>query len=220
MCISSTVLYGRKRELTPFISLFERAWTLRGMENILMDMVLNPDFVEELLDRILDWNLAIIEQAAQYDIDGCRFGDDWGQQQGLIMGPKLWRKFLKPRLAGMYERVREKGRSAFIHSCGDVREIFPDLIEIGVNVFNPFQPEVMDVYEMKKKYGTELCFYGGLSTQRTLPYGTPHDVGGEARRLMKEIGVGGGYILGPAHSIPKDVPLENMLALIEMVQSQ
>jgi len=201
-------------------SLFERAWTLRGMEDLLMDMVVNPGFVEELLDRILDWNLAIIDQAAQYDIDGCRFGDDWGQQQGLIMGPKLWRKFIKPRLARMYGKVREKGLPVFIHSCGDVREIFPDLIEIGVDVFNPFQPEVMDIYEMKKKYGRELCFYGGLSTQRTLPYGTPDDVKEESRRLMKEIGKGGGYILSPAHSVPKDVPLENLLALIEVVQDQ
>lgn len=201
-------------------SLFERAWTLRGMENLLMDMVINPGFVEELLDRIMDWNLAIIDQAAQHDIHGCRFGDDWGQQQGLIMGPELWRKFLKPRLARMYGKVREKRLSVFIHSCGDVREIFPDLIEIGVNVFNPFQPEVMDVYEMKKKYGRKLCFYGGLSTQRTLPYGSPRDVKEEACRLMKEIGRGGGYILSPAHAVPKDVPLENLLALIEVVQDQ
>ncbi len=201
-------------------SLFERAWTLRGMENLLVDMIVNPDFVEELLDQILDWNLSIIDQASQYDIDGCRFGDDWGQQQGLIMGPKLWRKFIKPRLARMYGMVRERGLPVFIHSCGDVREIFPDLIEIGVNVFNPFQPEVMDVYEMKRKYGNRLCFYGGLSTQKTLPYGTPDDIKEEARRLMKEIGAGGGYILSPAHSIPKDVSLENMLALIEVAQDQ
>ena len=201
-------------------SLFERAWTLRGMENLLTDMILNPKFVDELLDKILEYNLGILKQATEFDVDGCRFGDDWGQQRGLIMGPKLWKRFIKPRLAIMYGKVKEKGLPVFIHSCGDVKEIFPDLIDIGVNVFNPFQPEVMDVYEIKRKYGKNLCFYGGLSIQHTLPYGSPEEVKEEAKKLIKEIGKGGGYIFSPSHDIPKDVPLENILAVIETAQKQ
>ena len=201
-------------------SLFERAWTLRGMENLLVDMVQDESFVEALLDRILEFNLTIIEEGTKFQIDGFMFGDDWGQQHGLIMGPKLWRRFIKPRIAKMYSKVHEADLPVFIHSCGDVDELFPELIEIGLNVFNPFQPEVMDVYEMKKKYGDKLTFYGGLSTQRTLPYGTPDDVKREVRRLIQEIGAGGGYILAPAHSIPKDVPEENIAALIDTVQNQ
>lgn len=198
-------------------SLFERAWTLRGMENLLCDMLWDEGFVDELLDRILDFNLAVIEEATKYPIDGFMFGDDWGQQRGLIMGPRLWRRFIKPRIAKMYQKVHEAGLPVFIHSCGDVEDLFPELIEVGVDVFNPFQPEVMDVYKIKEKYGDKLCFWGGVSTQRTLPYGTPEDVREEAKRLMREIGKGGGYILAPAHSIPKDVPAENIAALIETV---
>jgi len=201
-------------------SLFERAWTLRGMENLLMDMVLNPIFVEELLDRIVEYNLGIIEQAIKYDIDACYFGDDWGQQNGLIMGPDLWRKFIKPKIKKMYDRVHNANLAVMIHSCGDIKEIIPDLIEVGVNVLNPFQPEVMDVYEIKKKYGKHLAFWGGLSTQKILPYATPEKVKEESKRLINEIGKNGGYIFAPAHAVPKDVPLENLIALLEIVQNQ
>lgn len=201
-------------------SLFERAWTMRGMANLLMDMVENPGFVDELFEAITEFNLGLVRRALAFPVDAVYFGDDWGQQHGMIMGPKLWRRFLKPHLARMYGTVREADRYVFIHSCGKVDEIFPDLIEIGLSCFNPFQPEVMDVYEMKRVYGDRLAFHGGLSTQRTLPYGTPDDVRAEARRLMREIGKGGGYILAPAHGIPGDAKPENILALIETVQNQ
>lgn len=201
-------------------ALFERAWSLYGMENLLMDMVLAPMKVHALLDKILEFNLKIIDEALQYDIDAVMFGDDWGQQQGLIMGPRLWREFLKPRLAQMYERVHAAGKRVFIHSCGDVTELFPDLIEIGVDVFNPFQPEVMDVIKIKREYGKDLAFYGGLSVQRVLPYGSPEEVKSEVRRLCRELGKGGGFIFSPAHAVPKDVPAENIAAMIDALMEQ
>jgi uroporphyrinogen decarboxylase len=105
-----------------------------------------------------------------------------------------------------------------IHSCGRVQELFPDLIEVGLDVFNPFQADVMDPYEIKRQYGRALSFYGGLSVQQLLPHGTPAQVRDEARRLMDEVGRGGGFIIGPTHDLPGDIPLENMLALIEAVQ--
>ena len=92
----------------------------------------------------------------RYDIDGVKFGDDWGQQNGLIFGGRLWRRFIKPRLARMYGMVKRAGKAVMIHSCGRVQELFPDLIELGLDVFNPFQPEVMDPYEMKRQFGREL----------------------------------------------------------------
>lgn len=199
-------------------SLFERAWTLRGMENLLIDMAEAPAFVDELLDAITEYNLGIIEEACRYPIDAVMFGDDWGSQRGLLMGPAKWRRFIKPRLQRMYGAVKQAGRFVFIHSCGAVAELFPDLIEIGLDCFNPFQPEVMDVYALKREYGQDLTFYGGVSTQRTLPYGTPDDVRQEVRRLCAEIGRGGGYICAPAHAVPGDVPVENLIALIEAVQ--
>ena len=116
-------------------SLFERAWTLRGMENLLIDMVEAPAFVDDLLDAITEYNLAVIEGACRFPIDFMMFGDDWGQQLGLLMGPAKWRRFIKPRLARMYGAVRASGRYVLIHSCGKVDELFPDLIEIGLNCF-------------------------------------------------------------------------------------
>ncbi|MEI7905475.1 MAG: uroporphyrinogen decarboxylase family protein, partial [Candidatus Firestonebacteria bacterium] len=201
-------------------SLFERAWTLRGMENLLCDMYENQEFVNVLLDAITEFNLTIIDESVKYPIDGMRFGDDWGQQAGLIMGPELWRKFIKPRIKKMYARVKSHGLKVFIHSCGDVEEIFPDLIEVGLDVFNPFQPEAYDIFKIKKLYGDKLSFYGGMSTQKILPFGTPEAVKIETVRLLKEIGNNGGYIFSPAHATPGDVPVENMTAMIEVLQNQ
>jgi uroporphyrinogen decarboxylase len=202
------------------LSLFERAWTMRGMESLLMDMLEHPAFVDELLEAITEFNLAVIRRGAQFPIDGVHFGDDWGQQQGMIMGPQLWRRFLKPHLARLYGAVHEAGKYVFIHSCGQVQQLFPDLIEIGLDCFNPLQPEVMDVYEMKRLYGDRLSFDGGISTQRTLPYGTPEQVRAEVRRLISEIGKGGGYICAPAHSIPGDAQPENIMAMLETFWEQ
>lgn len=200
-------------------SLYERAWTLRGMQNLLMDFYDNPAFVDRLFNTIADYNVAQIHAALRYDIDAVYFGDDWGQQHGLQMGPRLWRKFLRPVLARMYAEVRAAGKRVFIHSCGDVDELFDDLIEIGVDCFNPFQPEVMDVVALLEGYRGRLTFHGGLSTQKTLPYGTVEDVRREAAGLLA-LGAQGGYIFAPAHDVEGDVPLENMLAFIDLAQRQ
>jgi uroporphyrinogen decarboxylase len=200
-------------------SLYERAWTLRGMANLLIDFHEHPQFAHELLGAIADYEVAQVREALKYDIDAVYFGDDWGQQHGLQMGPRLWRQFILPPLQRMFAAVREGGKFVILHSCGDVDELFDELIHAGLHCFNPFQPEVMDVYALLPRYRGRLAFHGGLSTQRTLPFGTPDDVRRETRRLL-ELGRDGGYILAPAHDVEGDVSLENMLAMIEMVQSQ
>jgi uroporphyrinogen decarboxylase len=200
-------------------SLYERAWTLRGMENLAIDFLDHPAFVHDLLNTIADYNIRQVQQALKYDIDAVYFGDDWGQQHGLQMGPAIWRAFLLPQLRRMYAAVREAGKFVMIHSCGDVDELFEDLVAAGVNCFNPFQPEVMDIWRLLPAYRGRLTFHGGLSTQKTLPFGTTEDVRNETRRLLT-LGRDGGYIFAPAHDVEGDVSLENLLSAIETVQQQ
>jgi uroporphyrinogen decarboxylase len=200
-------------------SLYERAWTLRGLQSLLMDFHDHPRFVRDLLRAIADYNIAQIEEALKYDIDAVYFGDDWGQQHGLQMGAPLWREFIKPELKRMYAAVHEGGKYVMIHSCGDVDELFDELIEIGLDCFNPFQPEVMDVDALMRQYRGRLAFWGGLSLQRTLPYGSVDDVRRETRHLL-ELGAEGGLIVAPSHDVEGDVPLQNMLAFIDTVQQQ
>ena len=197
-------------------SLFERAWTLRGsMATLMVDMLDAPGFVGELLDALCDYNVSLVKRAVGYDVDAVHFGDDWGHQKGLLISPQLWERFLAPRLARQYAAAKQAGKFVTIHSCGKVDSLLPRLIELGLDCFNPFQPEVMDVYAMKRLYGDRLSFWGGVGTQELLPHATPDDVKAEARRLMSEVGAGGGYILAPAHAIPGDAKPENVLALIE-----
>jgi uroporphyrinogen decarboxylase len=226
LAISSSYEEGLTHKHKSFVtvkmgySLFERAWSLVGMENLFIYMMTHKPFVHILFDRILEYNLKVIENSCQFDVDVIFFGDDWGQQTGLLMGPKLWREFIKPRIREMYQLVKSKGKFVFIHSCGKVQELFPELIECGVDVFNPFQPEVMDVFEMKRRFGDRLSFYGGISTQQTLPFGSMQDIRDEVNKLLDIVGKNGGYIASPAHAIPGDAKPENIAAMIEVLQNQ
>lgn len=200
--------------------LFERAWSIRGMAELFMDMVDRPEFVEELLDRILyEWDLPIIEQQLAIGIDGFYFADDWGAKTGLMFGPDMWRRFIKPRLAIIYQKCHDAGVYVGQHSDGNILEIFPDLIEIGLDIFNPLEPAVMDPLEMKRRFGDRVTFYGGVDVERTLPFGTPEEVRAEVRERAATLGKGGGYILQTTHTILWDVPMENLTAYIEEVRA-
>jgi len=197
--------------------LFERSWNLRGFENILMDAIAEPDFFAEVLDRLTALYLAFVKYTADMPVDGILFGDDWGDQRGVILGPERWRRFLKPRWAKIYEAVRARGKIVMSHSCGSVAEIIPDLIEIGLDVLESVQPEAaeMNPYELKKKWGDKITFWGCLGTQSTIPWGTPDDIRREVRHLKTAMGVGGGFILSPAKPLQPETPTENAVAVVE-----
>jgi uroporphyrinogen decarboxylase len=195
--------------------LFERSWTLRGFENALTDMLLYPSFYAELLDGILAIHLQLIERLVRLPIDGILLSDDWGEQRGVIMGPRLWRQFIKPRAAQYNAAVHAGGKWTFQHCCGNVSKIIPEMIESGLDVLESLQPEAMDVYEIKRLYGKDLRLWGGLGTQQMIPFGTPQEIRKEVSRLRAELGAGGGYILAPAKPLLPEVPTENAVAVIE-----
>ena len=202
--------------------LFERIWTLRGFEDALADAALRPDFYDELAERVTEHQMEIVERVLELPVDGIMFGDDWGYQRGVLLGPERWRRFLKPRLARMYTRVHEAGRYVLTHCCGSIETILPDAIEIGLDVYQSVQPEARDTnpYELKKKYGEQITFWGGLGSQSTIPFGTPDEIRAEVAKLCCEMGRGGGYILAPAKALQPGTPTPNAAAVVEAFLQQ
>jgi uroporphyrinogen decarboxylase len=200
-------------------ALFERAWSLMGMEELMSCMLLDPSSASALLDRITDFQMEVLEGILPHDFDGVYFGDDWGTQRGLLMGPELWRRFIKPRLARMFERVKRGGKYVLLHSCGNIGEVLPDLVDIGCDAYNTVQPELYDLAGIKKEYGKHLAFWGGISTQGFLPFATPRQVKEKCAEAIGILGAGGGYILAATHAVTPDIPVENVLAMQESAHS-
>lgn len=195
---------------------FEKANFARGIENFLADLAGDPEYAEKLLKFIIHKNLVMLENIIYTPgIDGILLGSDWGSQKDLLMSPVTWRELIRPGEVQEYELIRSAGLDVWIHSCGDIRRILPDLKEMGVDVLNPIQPECMDIYKIKEEVGDRICFWGGVSTQQILPYGTPEQVRAETLKVAKALSLGGGYITAPSQEIQKDVPFENLCALID-----
>jgi uroporphyrinogen decarboxylase len=202
---------------------FERAWNMRGMQEFLMDIVNEPAFVENLLDQLLDIMLDCVEKIGQdhgAEMDAIGWTDDYGGQKNLMISPRSWRKIFKPRLAILCERIHRAGKFVFFHSCGNIEAILPDLIEIGVDILNPIQPETMDIFKLKREYGQDICFFGGLGTQQTLMHGSPREVKSEVAACLQGMRTGGGFVIAPAKDIMSNVPFENALALIDSLRLQ
>jgi uroporphyrinogen decarboxylase len=199
-----------------WFTLFERLWMLRGFENILLDPYLETEKFCYLRDKIVDNNLAIIDLWLERNVDGIFFSDDWGSQTDLLINPKDWRKYYKPSYQKMFDRVRSGGAHVWMHLCGNITAILPDLIELGLSVLNPVQPQAMDVLKLSKGFGGKVCFYGGVDVQDTLIKGTPEDVKKEVHNLVGLFGkFNGGYIGDTSHSIMPETPLDNIIALYE-----
>ncbi len=208
--------YGATHFVTPNFgfALFERAWTLRGFDNLFLDMSAEPDYIVELLDRITEIQLALIRRFIDLGVDGAYFGDDYGAQKNLLFSPRMWRQYIKPRLARLFAPFRERGLPVLMHSDGQIQPILPDLVEIGLTVLNPVQPEVLDHDWLHAEFDGKLAFYGGISTQTVLPHGTPDEVRGAVEACVRALAPDGtGLIVAPSHRMMTDIPLANVDAL-------
>jgi uroporphyrinogen decarboxylase len=199
--------------------LFEAGWSLCGFENYLAYIRSEPDFIEALTERLADFSCAVTAQLAGLPVDAIRFGDDWGFQDRLMIRPELWRARYKRHYRRVYEAARRAGLIVMIHSCGNITDLLPDLIDIGVQVAHPLQPEAMDVAFCQREYGRDLAFWGGLGSQSTLPLGTPDDARREVRQRF-DLFRDGGYILAPAGAAPAETPAENIAAIADEARRQ
>ncbi len=214
---AATVARGSDHFIAPNFGfcLFERAWSLRGFDNFLMDTALDPGFAAELLDRIVEIQLVLIRRFIDLGVDGGYFGDDYGAQKNLLISPGSWRKLIKPRLARLFAPFREAGLPVLMHSDGQIAAIVPDLVEIGLTALNPVQPEVMDHAWLRKTFGRRLAYYGGVSTQTVLPHGAPEEVRAAVTACIEALAPEGtGLVIAPSHRLMSDIPMANVEALL------
>lgn len=190
---------GKYRMTGIFMLLFERLHSLRGFQNTLMDLALERERIEELADRIVAFDLGIIEEVSRRFpgmIDGLSFSDDWGTESALFIDPRLWREFFMPRYKRIFDACRRAGWHIWMHSCGRVNAIIPSLIEIGVNVLDLEQPQALGIREIGAAFAGRVCFSSLCDIQKTLPVGTEEEIREEAGLLLDTWATDdGGFVL-------------------------
>ncbi len=196
------------------VQAFETAWKLTGFTELMRLMHTDEASVNNILDGLFKITMGQAKLLLDAGVDIVYNGDDVGTQTGMMISPKLWRKYLKPKYAELARLIHAKGAHFFFHSDGWIEAIIPDLIEIGVDILNPIQPECMDAANIKRLYGNKLCFDGAISIQRTLPFGSREDVRREVKERIETMGPTG-YILAPSHDMQPEVPVENILEFYE-----
>ena len=216
-------------------SLLKAAMYLRGTADILLDLIENPAIAEAIFEKIaefyLEYNRRVFEAAlrpcsgpprarrgaADGGIDIFMSGDDFGTQSGLFVRHETWKRFFAPGLRRYWALARKYGVKVMHHSCGSIKPLIPDMIEMGLDVLNPIQPGVadMDPRDLKARFGSRLSFHGAMDIQKTLPFGSVEDVRAEVRDRIEALASDGGFIICTAHNIQVDTPLKNILALFE-----
>ncbi len=202
-------------------SLFEIAWALRGFQRFIIDLYKNEIFVNKLLDKLLKYRIEEAKRFIDLGIDIMQLGDDIGMQTGMIIPLFIWRKYFKERMKILIDEIKKHSRNEvyiFYHSDGNIEPIINELIEIGVQILNPIQPECMDPAKIKEKYGDKIILHGTISIQKTLPFGKIKDVKEEVIKRIKECGYNGGLVLAPSHSPQPEVPIENLVAMYKEAQ--
>lgn len=200
-------------------TIFETAWALRGYEQLMMDMSLDPDLANAIMEIPYRYHLTAAKKLVELGADMIWIGDDVGTQNRMLFSPNMWRQFLKPRMANFIAEIKSLNPNLKVayHTDGKIDPIIPDLIEIGLDVLNPVQPASMDPAKLKEKYGDQLCFWGTIDEQHTLPFGRPSDVEAEVRERLQTVGVDGGLILSPTHHVQLDTPMENFWAMVKTI---
>jgi uroporphyrinogen-III decarboxylase len=203
---------------TTWLAVFERLRALRGTENILTDLYLHPDELVTLRDAVTDEFLAQIRGMAARGADGVILADDYGMQHEMLLSPDHWRTFFRPCYERMVAEIHALGLHAWVHSCGYIRPIIPDLIEVGFDVLHPLQPSAMDVEEIATTFGGQICFAGAIDVQALLPMESAETVEREIRRIIDVLdGPDGGYVAMPSNSIMPDTPVENIEAMYRTI---
>jgi len=198
-------------------TIFESSWYTGGLVNVLERMAADPMYANALFDKMMEFPLRAGPKMIDMGVDMIWLGDDVGMQHSMMMSPDTWREYFKPRMAKListYKNHKPDIKVAY-HSCGFIKPIIPDLVEIGLDVLNPIQPLAMDPAEIKKEFGGKLSFWGSICIQKTLPSGSVSDIKNEVKLRMDTIGKGGGFIMGPAHNVQADTSVDNILAFYD-----
>ncbi len=202
-------------------TVWETAWYLRGMENLMMDMMGDDDIAASLLERVTEMSIQRALLYAGAGVDILFLGDDIGMQQSIMMSGKLYKTWLQPRLKRVIHAAKQAkpGLLVFYHSCGYIEPFIPDLIDAGIDVLNPVQPECMDFKKLHGLYGDVLSFHGCIGTQTTMPFGTPQEVKDRVKACLDIAGPKGGLFVAPTHLLEPEVPLANIYAYAEACQA-
>jgi len=199
-------------------TLFRKGWILCGYTRFLEALYTDREFVEELLAILMEFYTELIGKYVAAGIDIIELGGDLGTEESLMISPKLWREIFQPRLKHMIGSNKKEGVYFYLHSDGNILEIIPDLIDAGLNILNPIQPECMDPKEIKAKFGDKITLHGTMSLQKTFSHGTTEDIKNEVADRIKECGYNGGLILAPSNSFTSDIPLENIIYFYDLVR--
>jgi len=198
-----------------YFGTYERACGLMSFQEFMTNMALKPKVAHELLDKITKYKVAYAEKVVEMGFKVAHYGDDLGTQTGAFFSPKMFREFILPRIKLAWQPFNDAGLPIILHSCGNITSFIPDLLEIGLRVLEPCQT-CMDLPYLKREFGKDLIFWGGIETQK-LPWMSPEEVKGMVRDSIRTLGAGGGHIIGPSQEVMKDVPLENGVALLETI---
>ncbi len=201
-------------------SLFEGYKYLRGISKAFEDLLTAPEKVSFIIDKLIDYHSKIGLQLIDMGADIIWLGDDLGSQNTMLMSPEIFRKVIKPKMAKIIDIFKNRNKNIKIafHTDGFVIPVIDDLIEVGVEILNPIQPESMNPVEIKKRWNKKLCLWGSVSVQSVLPFGSREEVEKNIKERLKTLAPGGGFIIGPTHNIQIDTPQENVLAFFETVK--